>query len=79
MGVELANPAAAAIAVIIITVVGGNRAANHSRADETCSKASAEASGICPGGGCNGAGHGERGESESGHSGFDRHAKLDPV
>src|SRR3984885_2797823 len=77
IGIELADPAAAAIAVIIVAVAGGDRTADHGGAEETRSEAPAEAPGFrLGGGGCDGAGHGERGESQSGNSGFDRHVET---
>src|SRR3984957_8994934 len=66
VGVELANPAAAAIAVIVVAVVAGSdRAADHGGADETRDDAPAEAEtvGFCGRrGGSHAAGNGERGE-----------------
>src|ERR1700687_2253885 len=75
VGVELANPAAAPIAVIIIAVVGGDRAADHGCADQTGSDAPAEAETLgfrLVGGGSHAAGDGKCGQCESGNFGFER-------
>src|ERR1700731_2569302 len=82
VGIELANPAAAAIAVIVIAIVRSDRAADHGGADEACSDAPAEAGTLgfrLGGGGSHAAGDGKCGEGESGNSGLDRHEKLRPV
>src|SRR5882757_3528050 len=83
VSVELANPAAAAIAVSIVTVVaGGDRAADHGGADDAGSNAPAEAEGFCVGlmrRGSERAYGNERGKGESGNPGLDRHGKLHPV
>src|SRR5450631_1952715 len=82
VGVELANPAAAAIAVIVVAIIRGDRAADHGGADQTGSDgpAGAERLGFgCGGGGRDAAGNGKGGESERGNSGLDRHEKLHPV
>ncbi len=76
VGVELANPAAAAIAVIIVAVVRSDRAADHGGANDACSDAPADAPGFRSGGGrSDAAGDSKRGEGESGNSGFDRPPK----
>jgi hypothetical protein len=60
VGVELANPAAAAIAVVVVAIVSGDRAADHGGADEAGSNAPAEAPGFrLGGGGSDGAGDGD--------------------
>src|ERR1700704_7050341 len=80
--VELANPAAAAIAAMVVAVVRSDRAADYGGADETGPDTPAEArtSGLClGGGGSEAAGDGKCSEGESGNFGFDRHEKLHPV
>src|SRR5437879_3644251 len=78
--VELANPAAAAIAVVIVTVVaGGDGGADNRGADEAGSNAPAERLGLRLGGGCDRAGNGKGSESESGEPGLDRHGNLHPA
>src|SRR6266704_2898 len=81
VGVELTNPAAAAIAAIVVAVIaGGDRAADHGGADETGSDAPAEALGFGLGGaGGDAAGNGKSSEGKRGNSGLDRHRKLYPV
>src|SRR4030081_1919410 len=82
VGVELANPAAAAIAAIVVAVVRSDRAADYGGADETGPDTPAEAGtpGFClGGGGSEAAGDGKCSEGESGNFGFDRHEKLHPV
>src|ERR1700694_912790 len=81
--IELANPAAAAIA-IIVGLMGGDGAADNRGADDAGSDAPAQAgtaaAGIClGGGGSEAAGDGEGGEGESGNFRLDRHGKLHPV
>src|SRR5882757_7731528 len=83
VSVELANPAAAAIAVSVVAVVaGGDRAADHGGADDAGSNAPAKAERFCIGlmrrGSERAYGH-ESGESEGGDFGLDRHGKLHPV
>src|SRR3954462_5783178 len=79
VSVELANPAAAAIAVAIVAVVaGGDRAADDGGADDAGSNAPAEAERVCIGlvrRVSEPAGGNESGESESGDFGLDRHGK----
>src|SRR5882672_3144465 len=81
-GVELANPAAALIAVIVIGVAGRDRAADggaeQSGADAPAMVEAMRFGGR--GGGCDGAGDGKRGNGESGNPGLDRHDDdLHPV
>src|SRR2546430_10475290 len=79
-GVELANPAAAAIAVVVVTVVaGGDGGADNRGADEAGSNAPAERPGLRLGGGCDRAGYGKGGGSESGELCLYRHGSLPPV
>src|SRR5882757_9398645 len=92
-GVEPANPAAAAIAVIIgIGIAGGDRGADDGGAEQARADAKAvveaamieaavmEAMGFGGrGGGSDAAGDGERGNGESGKFGLDRHKGLHPV
>src|SRR5258708_1402178 len=78
IGVELANPAAAAIAVVVVAVVvGSDRAANHGGAKKTGSDAPGEAAataGLClGGGGSKAAGDGKCGQRKGCNFGFDRH------
>ena len=80
--VELANPAAAAITIVVVAVIGGDRAADDRGSDEACANAPAPAERLglsLRGGGRDRAGNGERGKSESGNPGLDRHDKLHPV
>ena len=81
VGVELANPGAAAIAVVIISVIArSDCAADHSRADQRAADAPAKASCLCRlRAGCDAAGDGKGGKRECGNFGFDRHRKLHPV
>src|SRR3954453_2422353 len=83
VGIELAHPAATAIAVPIISVVaGGDRAADDGGADDAGSNAPAKAERLCirlmrrggerPGGN-------ESGKGEGCDFGLDRHGKLHPV
>src|SRR5947209_12248920 len=83
VGIELAHPAAAAIAVSIISVVaGGDRAADDGGADDAGSNAPAMAERLCIGlmrrGGERADGN-ECGEGERCNFGLDRHGKLHPV
>src|ERR1700722_342049 len=83
VGVELANPAAAAIAVVVVAVIAGSdRAADHGGADETRSDAPAEAETMGfrgRGGGSDDAGDGKCCECKCCNFRFDRHEKLYPV
>src|SRR3981081_3686838 len=80
-GVELAHPAAAAIAIVIVAVVaGGDGAADHGGAEQTGADTPAAAPGLClGGGGCDRAGDGEGRESKCCNFGFDRHDKFHPI
>src|SRR5271165_390485 len=78
VGVELAHPAAVAIAVIGIGIARGDGAADHGGADEAGTDAPAparvEAMGRCGrDGGRNAAGGSNGSESESGNLGLERH------
>src|SRR5215471_8548351 len=81
VGIEMANEAAAMIAVVV-AVIGGDGAADDCGADNTGSDAPAQT--RWPGfglgrGGCNGACDDEGSQRESGNIRFDRHEKLHPV
>src|SRR6516162_5920733 len=81
VGIEMANEAAAAIAVVI-AVIGGDRAADDCGADNAGSDTPAQTkwSGFGLGrGGCNSACNSEGSQRESGNIRFDRHEKLLPV
>src|SRR5258708_17015587 len=77
ISVELANPAAAAIAVGVVAVVGSDRAADHGGAKKAGSDAPGEAAataGLCMGGGgSKAAGDGKCGQRKGCNFGFDRH------
>src|SRR3954462_8027616 len=83
VSVELANPAAAAIAVSIVAVVaGGDRAADDGGADDAGSNAPAKAERFCIGLMRRGSerAYGNEGcERKGGDFGLDRHGKLHPV
>src|SRR4051812_10036444 len=75
------GPAAAAIAVVVAVVRGGDGGADNRGADEAGSNAPAPAERLglsLRGGGRQRAGNGKRGEGESGDFGLDRHGKLHP-
>src|SRR5258705_3527054 len=79
--VEPGGPAAAAIAVVVTVVRGGDGAADNRGADEAGSNAPAptERLGLSlRAGGRHRAGNGKRGEGDSGNLGLDRHEKLHP-
>jgi hypothetical protein len=78
VSVELANPAAAAIAVIVTIAAGGDGGADDGGANEAGSDAPAERLGLRLGSGSDRAGNGKGSESESGELGLDRHGSLHP-
>jgi len=79
VSVELANPAAAAIAVVVTIAAGGDGGADNRGANEAGSDAPAERLGLRLGGGSDRAGNGKGSESESGELGLDRHGSLHPA